>query len=264
MAVCCYFDSISDNDKLNLSVSACRGSNRRSIINLPVERCLCLSNDVNAIIFDLDGTLYSSDALAEEIKESANRYIASLKGIDVADAASLIEDTRNKLSGVSGMDTTLTATCLELGGNIHHLHAHFVAEITPERFLGHDEELVTLLVKLENRFDLYIYTNNNRNLCGRIMKSLGIHGRFKDVFTIEDFWLPKPEMSALENIFARTGRSPAECLFVGDRYDIDLRLPASLGCPVFLVSSAQGLVFPLKSLLNQKKEIYHEATKLIK
>jgi putative hydrolase of the HAD superfamily len=209
-----------------------------------------LFDDVKAIIFDLDGTLYSSDALAEEIKDSAGRYIASLKGIAVSDACSLIEDTRKKLSGLSGMDTTLSATCLELGGDIHHLHAHFAAEVNPEHFLRHDEKLEKLLEGLEKKFDLYIYTNNNRNLCGRIMESLGISGRFREVFTIEDFWRPKPEMSALENIFARTGRFPAECLFVGDRYDIDLRLPASLGCPVFPVSSAQGLVFPLIALLN--------------
>jgi putative hydrolase of the HAD superfamily len=211
-----------------------------------------LFHDVKAIIFDLDGTLYSSDALAKEIKESANRYIASLKSIDVTDAGSLIENTRNKLSGLSGMETTLTETCLELGGDIHQLHAHFAAEINPELYLGHDEQLVTFLEMLAKKFDLYIYTNNNRNLCGRIMKSLGITGCFSKVFTIEDYWQPKPDISALKNIFARTGKSPAECLFVGDRYDIDLRLPVSLGCPVFLVSSTQGLVFPLKSLVNEE------------
>jgi putative hydrolase of the HAD superfamily len=208
-----------------------------------------LFDDIKAIIFDLDGTLYSSEALAEEIKDSANRYISSLKGIDICRAASLIEDTRDKLSALSGMDTTLTATCLELCGDIQKLHAHFVAEVNPERYLRRDEELVKLIGGLAKKFYLYIYTNNNRNLCGRIMYLLGISRYFRQVFTIEDCWRPKPDIAALENIFTRTGRPPAECLFVGDRFDVDLRLPASLGCPVFQVSSEQGLVFPLKVLL---------------
>ncbi len=206
---------------------------------------------VKAIIFDLDGTLYSSDKLEEEIKKSAIRYIASLKSIDISVARSLIENTREKLTRLNGTDATLTATCLELGGDIHRLHARFAAEINPERHLGHDEALVKLLGRLAKKFDLYIYTNNNRILCGKIMESLGISGCFRKVFTIEDCWRPKPDLSVLENIIACTGRSPAECLFVGDRYDVDLRLPASLGCRVFQVNSTQGLVFPLEPLLNE-------------
>lgn len=216
----------------------------------PAERRFCLFRDAKAIIFDLDGTLYSCDKLEHEIKDCAIRYIASLKNMDFPSARSLLECTKEKLTRSKELDATITATCMELGGDIHRLHEHFAAEINPERLLGRDEALAKFLARLSEKFDLYIYTNNNRALSGRIMNSLGISGCFRQVFTIEDSWCPKPDLSALENIFSSIGMSPAECLFVGDRYDVDLRLPASLGSMVYQVCKSQGLVFPLEALLS--------------
>jgi len=36
--------------------------------------------------------------------------------------------------------------------------------------------------------------------------------------------------------------APAEALFVGDRYDVDLRLPEQRGCPVYLSRSVEQLL----------------------
>ena len=80
---------------------------------------------------------------------------------------------------------------------------------------------------------------------------LGVAGLFRRVFTIEDTWRPKPDRTGLEDIFRGIGRKPAECLFIGDRYDIDLRLPAALGCAVFLVSTTEEL-FHLCTLMTEE------------
>ena len=71
------------------------------------------------------------------------------------------------------------------------------------------------------------------------------------LFTIDSFWSPKPDSSALENIFRLIDRVPAECLFVGDRYDVDLRLPAMKGSAVFLSKSVQELMVLLKILYEE-------------
>jgi putative hydrolase of the HAD superfamily len=83
------------------------------------------------------------------------------------------------------------------------------------------------------------------------MNSLGIAGLFRQVFTIEDFWIAKPDSGTLAAILGRIGRLPQECLFVGDRYDIDLRLPAEMGCAIFLVNSTEEL-FSLCKLMNEE------------
>ena len=208
-----------------------------------------MQNDLKAIVFDLDGTLYVNRALGREIMLSASRYIALLKEITVEEAELLITEMRKRLSERSGVDTTLSRACEELGGDLRELHRHFAEDIRPERFLARDERVVELLKMLGSSFELYIYTNNNRRLASAIMNILGIAGLFRRVFTIEDYWFAKPDHRALSELIGKIGRKPEECLFVGDRYDIDLRLPAELGCTVFLVTSVEEL-FPLCKLMS--------------
>jgi len=209
--------------------------------------------DVKTIIFDLDGTLYVSDALAKEIKASSCRYIASIKGVDEAAARLLIEGAQKRLSATSGQETPLTVACTDLGGDLRRLHSHFAAEIRPEPYLPRDETLISFLARLAEGYDLYIYTNNNRFLSDRIMGSLGITEFFRGVFTVEDYWRPKPDMPVLERIFSRIEKSPSECLFVGDRYDIDLRLPEAVGSPVFLVKDMHELYLLLQDIVTGKE-----------
>jgi putative hydrolase of the HAD superfamily len=138
---------------------------------------------------------------------------------------------------------------MALGGDIRELHRRFADEINPEPFLSPDERVVKLLKSLGSRFDLSIYTNNNRPLSARIMMLIGVAGLFRQVSTIEDSWRPKPDSKALEKVYRAIGRKPGECLFIGDRYDIDLRLPAEKGSAVFLATSVEEL-FPLEKLLH--------------
>jgi len=50
-------------------------------------------------------------------------------------------------------------------------------------------------------------------------------------------------------ILEKIGLSPSEALFVGDRYDVDLRVPEQLGCPVYLSQNLEQLL-RLDELLN--------------
>ncbi len=196
---------------------------------------------IHAIIFDLDGTLYISDGLAREVSLAACRFIARLRGITADDAADLIRETRSRLSRASGADTSLTAVCAELGGSTQQFHEAITPGVNPEQYLRPDARVVNLLASLKKRYELYVYTNNNRTLSGRILSVLGISDLFNGVFTIEDSWRPKPDRSALRSLLSSIGRMPDECLFVGDRYDIDLRLPAGMGSAVMLISSIDDL-----------------------
>lgn len=199
-------------------------------------------NGIRALVFDLDGTLYVSDEVGREIDESATRHVAAVRGISPGEAAILVRETRERIAARTGRTASLSHACLELGVDLRELHRHFEAEIVPEPHLQRDERVVELLRRLGERFELHIYTNNNRSLASRIMGALGIGGCFRRVFTIEDSWRPKPDRQVLEEIFREIGQEPSRCLFVGDRYDIDLRLPRELGCRVFHTRTVDELL----------------------
>jgi putative hydrolase of the HAD superfamily len=196
-------------------------------------------DSLRAIVFDLDGTLYQDERLGEEVHQCACRYVASLKGISAPEAGHLLREARSCASEGEG---TLSLGVVSLGGNLQELHRRFNLEVHPEGVLHPDPRVLELLRNLAGRFELHIYTNNNRPLSARIMAQLGVSGCFQRVFTIEDSWRPKPDRVALQGIFDAIGREPAETLFVGDRYLVDLQLPASLGCTVFEVRSVEDLL----------------------
>ncbi|GFO67074.1 haloacid dehalogenase [Geomonas limicola] len=192
-----------------------------------------------AIVFDLDGTLYVDDRLGEEVHQSACRYVADLRGISPDQAQDELQRARSCPSDSGG---TLSRAVVALGGTLQELHRRFSEDIHPEQLLAPDPRVQRLLEHLGERYELYVYTNNNRSLSGRIMAQLAIRGYFKEVFTIEDSWRPKPDRAVLTGILESIGRTPGETLFVGDRYQVDLELPQSLGCAILETRTIEELL----------------------
>lgn len=193
---------------------------------------------LKAIVFDLDGTLYQDDRLGEEVNQSAVRYVASLKGISGEEADAMLQKARLDC----GHGGTLSRAVVALGGDLVQMHLRFAADVHPERLLKRDHRVPALLKRLSTRFQLHLYTNNNRELSERIMAQIGITGLIDRIFTIEDYWLPKPDLRVVAEILEKTGTKPAEALFVGDRYQVDLAVPESLGCAIFETRTVEELL----------------------
>lgn len=199
-------------------------------------------DDIRGIVFDLDGTLYVSPSFASEIQETAAHYIAGIKTIKLDDACRLMNETRSNLIQEQGETPTLSAVCSVLGGNIRDLHTHFQTHLQPEAHLKRDLRVITLLENLIKKYSLYLFTNNNRALTNRIIDHLGLNSIFQHIYTIDDTWKSKPDDSMLDLILTQTGLQPSQALFVGDRYDVDLRLPEKRGCPVLLTQNIEQLL----------------------
>jgi len=205
---------------------------------------------ITSIIFDLDGTIYCSRELADEINRVAAEGLALQFGLEPAGAADRIAAAKRDITARTGHEATLSAATLELGGDFRALHDYLARHVNPEPYLARDERVVAMLQRLQAQYRLYLYTNNNRTLATRIMGAIGIAGLFAAVFTIEDFWRAKPDRLALAKLYAAIGAEAVECLFVGDRFDVDLRLPEEHGSPVFLTTTVTGLL-TLEELCNQ-------------
>ena len=200
------------------------------------------SGEIRGIVFDLDGTLYESERFAAEIQDASVAYIAGIKRLSQTEAGQVMAATRKRLSDESGTVQTISAVCTELGGSVQELHRFFEETLRPEAYLVRDKRVIRLLERLAEQFPLYIYTNNNRVLTTRIMDYLGLNGVVLGIFTIDDNWRGKPDEQMVHKVLAQIGLAPHEVLFVGDRYDVDLRVPEQLGCPVYLSQNLEQLL----------------------
>lgn len=203
---------------------------------------------IKAIVFDLDGTLYVSDPFEQAIYASVSRYAGELLGVSADAGGQQLRELRERLTAERGTVQTLAVAIVTMGGTVPEMHRRFALELEPNQFLQPDPHVKALVEGLGTRYTSWLLTNNNQTLTHKILACLNLEQSFKRVITINDSWRPKPDQELLDQILTELALPPEAVLFVGDRYDIDLRLPENMGCPVLLTRTIEELM-QLKKLL---------------
>jgi len=197
---------------------------------------------VRAYVFDLDGTLYVSEEIADEIWKAACELLARSRGLSREEGREVLRCAKRRLTETLDEEPTLTRTCLELGIEIPEFHRTLQKQVHPERYLDHDPVLYALLDSLRDRCDLFLYTNNSLPLTQKILALLGVDGLFRRLYSIEYTWRPKPDLETMERILEDIGGPPESFLFVGDRHQVDLKLAMDAGIPTLLVRETADLL----------------------
>lgn len=201
-----------------------------------------LSNTLQSIVFDLDGTLYVNEGVNDEIEQIACELIAAGRGFTTFQGCQVLRSTRQKLTEEAGSEPALSLVCAELGIELAEFHQALQDRVRPERYLNNDTTLQHLLSSLAERYRLFIYTNNNYPLVQKILALLGVEHLFSRLYTIEFCWQPKPDDEALDRVLNDIGGPPESFLFVGDRQHIDLLSPAQRGIATLLVRQVADLL----------------------
>lgn len=198
--------------------------------------------EVRSIVFDLDGTLYDHPGVAREIQSAAAQLVGRARGVTAKKGQALIDGARRRLTEILEEEPTLTRTCMEMGIEVPELHQAFQQDVRPERYLDNDPVLYALLDSLADLYDLYLYTNNSLPLTEKILSLLGVEDLFRHLYTIEFTWQPKPDPESLRQVLEDIGGPPESFLFVGDRQQVDLKVPETLGIPTLLVKETADLL----------------------
>lgn len=209
--------------------------------------------DIRAIVFDLDGTLYVSELFEHAVWESVSCYAGELLGCTPTQGGEHLTRLREQLTAERGTVQTLAATIQVMGGTVQEMHRRFALELEPGGMIVPDSRVAPLIQNLAGFCRCWLLTNNNRPLTDKILSVLGLSALFERVITIDETWRPKPDQSLLDDVLAALALPPENVLFVGDRYDIDLRLPEQAGCPVLLTRSVEDLIL-LETLSGTEKQ----------
>jgi HAD superfamily hydrolase (TIGR01549 family) len=215
---------------------------------------------LEALIFDLDGTLHFSSELMAAYPRLAVQMAAERLGISLAEAQRRFEESRRSLhTGRNGAVTNTQALVDLAGVTLSEWASYVAAHVHPEAYLDPADYdwLRPLLTQLRRHYRLGIVSNNNRVLAGRILALLSIADCFDAILTISESGRTKPDPTLYRDIAALLGVPPAACLSIGDRQAVDIEPAEEAGMRGALVAgpaSLRGLCAELLAAAEPSRE----------
>lgn len=208
---------------------------------------------LKAIIFDLDGTLYTSSEIRDQFAAAAYHTLAKEHRISVEDAQQLVEERRIKLKKEKGFPVPYTLTLSTFDIPIRTWHKENIAFFDPRSFLHKDDKLRLVLIELKKHFCLAVMTNNNRVQTERVLEALELFDLFDKIYTYNSFEILKPDPVFFERAAFELGVEPGSCLFIGDRYDIDLRPAKEIGMEILEVKGPEDIYDLAGKIIKKEK-----------
>jgi putative hydrolase of the HAD superfamily len=182
-------------------------------------------DNVETWVFDLDNTLYPHHLLWQQVDDRIRAYVAEFLKVSKDEAFRVQKDYYKRYG------TTMRGLMTEHGLNpddyLEYVHQIDHSPLEPNPALG------AALEKLPGR--KLILTNGTRKHADAVMRRLGIHHHFEDVFDIVAAKLePKPAAKTYERFLARHDVDPAKAAMFEDLAR-NLEAPHALGMTTVLV-----------------------------
>ena len=199
-----------------------------------------MPQDLKAIFFDIDGTLYTSAEYVAEQVDIQVRHFAHIQKIPEDEMRRKIREWRRAWSKEHGgksisLGNTLTAFGVPIEKSIEWRNTL----LQPEKYLCKNQNLIDSLLELNQKYKLICITNNPVDAARKTLKAVGIEKIITDIIGLDTCMKSKPDAEMLYEASRVTGVPLANSLSVGDRYDIDLALPLDLGMGAVLVTGAE-------------------------
>jgi putative hydrolase of the HAD superfamily len=180
---------------------------------------------VETWVFDLDNTLYPHHLLWGQVDERIRAYVAEFLKVS-KDEAFRVQKDYYKRYGTT-MRGLMTEHGLKPDDYLEYVHQIDHSPLEPNPALG------AALARLAGR--KLILTNGTRKHADAVMRRLGIHEHFEDVFDIVAAELePKPSAVTYERFLERHAVDPAKAAMFEDLAR-NLATPHALGMTTVLV-----------------------------
>jgi len=185
---------------------------------------------IKAIGFDVDGTLYHTpDAMSVEVGQILIKKAAEELAKDSDELAEEYLKRRDEYRS-----NTKTLNSFGLDGE--KIFQEVWDGIAVEKYVVADKKLVDLMVKLKNKYQLFIITNGTGRQVERKLSHLGLdyHDFEPRIYCYDQGWVkpePAPFLAAMESLNLR----PEEIVYVGDRVDVDIEGAKAVGMKTILV-----------------------------
>lgn len=201
-----------------------------------------LPSKITTIIFDIDSTLYTNDDYAFEQIDCQIREYAKCQGISVEAARKRIEEYKENYSlEHEGKQISLGNTFVALGIPLEQSIEWRKNLLEPSKYLKKDEKLINELEYLHKKYKLICVTNNPVLPARKTLQAIGISDYFEHIVGLDTCHKSKPAVEPFMKACELCKSTPRECLAIGDRFDMDVRLPLELGMGGILISEVEEI-----------------------
>ncbi|GMH32723.1 hypothetical protein BSKO_00557 [Bryopsis sp. KO-2023] len=222
-----------------------------------VPRSFCLDDDVEAVLIDLDDTLYQAEGIHPEFLTRMEEYMIAEHGFSPEEAASSVHDYYAKHgTTLAGLVASGYPVDVE---KFHHM-THTVVDFG--KLIRPDPEMRRMLLALKK--PKYIFTNANTAHAKRILDILGISDIFVDIVSFDTIqssarrkgisdgsWVVcKPNPLAFELALEQVNATAGKVLFLDDSVR-NIKAAQDMGIPSVLVHQGdvpEGIEFGIQSL----------------
>lgn len=161
-------------------------------------RIYSLPESTKAIIFDIDGTLYTNEAYVREQVDVQIRHWAEVTGISAQEARDRIAAYRKEWSARHGgkkisLGNTFTAFGVDIKTSIEWRNKI----IEPERYLTEDPKLRAALGILSEKCRMVCVTNNPVDAAKRTLRALGVEDMLPLIVGLDTCMASKPSKDML-------------------------------------------------------------------
>ncbi|MDI7276166.1 MAG: HAD family hydrolase [Anaerolineae bacterium] len=199
---------------------------------------------LQALVFDLDGTLYHSPELLAEYPRQAVAFVAERLGEPLQSAAERYARECERMREATGRSPSTTRVLVALtGARLDEWASFLAARVDPRDYLDAADYgwLRDLLGSLRRHYRLAIVSNNNRPLAERILGLLGVRHLFDAILTTTESGRIKPDPTLYVQVAGMLGVPPEACLSIGDRLAVDIIPAREAGLRAVLVRSPEDL-----------------------
>ncbi len=184
-----------------------------------------------AVFFDMDGTLYHDEVINQRYRQAALDLLVERFSITATEAKARFDEQRKRMTAQNGYKPSITRSLHGLGIDWPDWNREALARLEIEDRLRPDHHLAQGLKSLRSRVKLSVVTNNSGPMTKKTLRYLGLSDCFDDVVSITVSEHMKPDEAIYHCALSRLGLSDkgANCLVVGDRYEIDLLPGENLG-----------------------------------
>lgn len=212
-----------------------------------------IPQELKALIFDIDCTLYTNQPYAIEQVDCQIREYARVNDMTVEAARRKVSDYRKQFAMLhNGAKVSLGNTLLSFGVPIEKSIEWRKQLLEPSQYLSYDQKLVETLQSLSPYYKLICVTNNPVLPARKTLEAIGVSDFFSQIVGLDTCFKSKPAVEPFNTAVEWLGVQAENCLAIGDRYDMDVSLPLELGMGGILVTGVEE-IYKLPELLHEKK-----------